>query len=183
MVEKWKKLKSKKIFGNKIFGFREDLVVSPKTNLEHPVWALDVPDWINIIPITPEGKVIFIKQYRFGTEEITLEVPGGMVEKDEDPKIAAIREMTEETGFTSDEVHEIGIVSPNPALMTNKTYSYVAFNVEKTQNQNLDSMEDIEVLEIELDQVKKLIKDGDIDHALVISAFYFLNEFKKINGS
>ena len=46
MVEKWKKIKSKQVFGNKIFGFREDLVVSPKTNKEHPVWAMDVPDWI-----------------------------------------------------------------------------------------------------------------------------------------
>ena len=183
MVEKWKKIKSKQIFVNKIFGFREDLVVSHKTNKEHPVWAMDVPDWINIIPITPDGKVIFIKQYRFGTEEITLEVPGGMVEKDEDPKLAAVREMTEETGYTSDEVHQIGVVTPNPALMTNKTFSYVALNVEKTEEQNLDSMEDIEVLEVGLDEVKELIKNGEINHALVVSAFYFLNEFKQNNGS
>ena len=183
MVDKWKKIRSKKIFGNKIFGFREDLVVSPKTKKEHPVWAMDVPDWINIIPITSEGKVIFIKQYRFGTEEVTLEIPGGMVEKNEDPKLAAIREMTEETGYTSNDVHPIGVVTPNPALMTNKTFSYVALNVEKTEEQNLDTMEDIEVLEIELDEVKGLIKTGAINHALVVSAFYFLNEFKQKNGS
>ena len=84
MPKKWKTLGTKQIFGNRIFGFREDTVKSPKTDNTHPVWVMDAPTWVNIIPITKEKKVIMIKQYRFGSQEISLEIPGGMVDAGED---------------------------------------------------------------------------------------------------
>ena len=63
--------------------------------------------------------------------------------------------------------------------MSNHTYSYVAYNVEKTGGQQLDNMEDIEVLEIDLNQIPELITSGEIDHSLVVSAFYLLDQFEK----
>jgi 8-oxo-dGTP pyrophosphatase MutT (NUDIX family) len=179
MPKKWKTLGTKQIFGNRIFGFREDTVKSPKTDNTHPVWVMDAPTWVNIIPITKEKKVIMIKQYRFGSQEISLEIPGGMVDAGEDAQSAATREMKEETGYESEEVHTIGKISPNPALMSNHTYSYVAYNVKKTGDQQLDNMEDIEVLEVDLNQIPTLITNGEIDHSLVVSAFYLLDQFEK----
>ncbi|GIT61683.1 MAG: hypothetical protein Ct9H300mP20_15100 [Gammaproteobacteria bacterium] len=85
MLKKWKTLDTKQIFGTKFFGLREDKVLSPKTENTHPVWVMDAPNWINIIPITKEQKVIMIKQYRFGSQEISLEIPGGMVDAGEEP--------------------------------------------------------------------------------------------------
>ena len=126
MPKKWKNLESKQLFGNEIFGFREDKVQSPKTDKVHPVWVMDAPNWINIIPITAEKKVVLIKQYRFGSQEITL-----------------------------------------------------ALYVEKSFDQNLDGMEDIEVIEVNLEEVTELIREGKIDHALVICAFYFFNQYKE----
>jgi hypothetical protein len=73
----------------------------------------------------------------------------------------------------------IGKISPNPALMSNHTYSYVAYNVEKTGDQQLDNMEDIEVLEVDLNEIPTLITNGEIDHSLVVSAFYLLDQFEK----
>ena len=179
MPKKWKTLGTKQIFGNRIFGFREDTVKSPKTDNTHPVWVMDASTWVNIIPITKEKKVIMIKQYRFGSQEISLEIPGGMVDAGEDTQSAATREMKEETGYDTEEVHAIGKISPNPALMSNHTYFYVAYNVEKTGDQQLDNMEDIEVLEVDLNQIPTLITNGEIDHSLVVSAFYLLDQFEK----
>jgi len=174
MVDYWKTLDSKDILKNKIFNLKEETVLSPE-NKKFPVWVMDAPTWINIIPITSDNEVIMIKQYRFGSKEITLEIPGGMSEKGEDPKSAVIREMQEETGYTSNQVKEIGSVSPNPALMGNQVITYLALDVEKTSEQNLDTMEDIEVVKVKLDEVNKLIMNKTIDHALVICAFYFYN--------
>ena len=177
MVNKWKTLKSKNILQNRIFSFNEEQVLSPK-NKKFPVWVMEVPTWINIIPVTSDNKIIMVKHYRFGNKEITLEIPGGMSEPNEDPKSAAIREMKEETGYTSKNVIEIGSVSPNPALMNNQAITYLAFDVELTSIQNLDTMEDIEIIEINLEEVPRLIQNKTIDHALVVSAFYFFDKYK-----
>ena len=174
MVSKWKTLKSKNILQNKIFSFKEELVLSPK-NRKFPVWVMDSPTWINIIPITIDNQVVMIKQYRFGNKEITLEIPGGMSEQNEDPKRSAIREMVEETGYTSQNVIKIGSVSPNPALMSNQVITYLALDAKCTAKQNLDTMEDIEVIKVDLNKIPTLIKNKAIDHALVVCAFYFYN--------
>ena len=99
MIKKWEKNSSKYLLENKIFKMREDLVTSPKLGTEHKVWVMEVPTWVNIIPITSSGEVILVNQYRFGLERTSIEIPGGMTDYGEDPKHAAIRELKEETGF------------------------------------------------------------------------------------
>ena len=89
MVRKWEKVSSEFLIENKIFKLREDKVISPKKESEHPVWVIDTPNWVNIIPITENNEVILVNQHRFGTEQLTLEIPGGMVDEGEDPMIAA----------------------------------------------------------------------------------------------
>jgi len=177
MIKNWNKVSSKFLIENKIFKLREDRVISPKKKSEHPVWVIDTPDWVNIIPITKNNDVILINQHRFGTEKLCLEVPGGMVDEGEDPMDAAIRELSEETGYTSSKVIEIGRVEPNPALMSNHTYSYLALDVCQTAEQKLDGMEDIEILKKPIDEIPLLIEKGEIKHALVICAFYFYNQY------
>ena len=97
MVKNWDKVSSKFLIENKIFKLREDKVISPKKESEHSVWVMDSPDWINIIPITENNEVILVNQHRFGTGQLTLEIPGGMVDEGEEPMAAAIRELSEET--------------------------------------------------------------------------------------
>ena len=121
MIKKWEKNSSKYLLENKIFKMREDLVRSPKLGTEHRVWVMEVPTWVNIIPITSSGEVILVNQYRFGLEKTSLEIPGGMADYGEDPKHAAIRELKEETGFEGSEVVEIGRVESNPAIFANHT--------------------------------------------------------------
>ena len=100
-----------------------------------------------------------------------------MVDEGEKPMDAAIRELSEETGYTSSKVIEIGRVEPNPALMSNHTYSYLALDASQTEEQKLDGMEDIEILKKPVDEIPLLIEKGEIEHALVICAFYFYNQY------
>ena len=116
MPKKWKTLGTKQIFGNRIFGFREDKVLSPKTENTHPVWVMDAPTWVNIIPITKQKKVIMIKQYRFGSQEISLEIPGGMVDEGEDTLSPATREMKELAKCMQADVRPISGNAANTAL-------------------------------------------------------------------
>jgi 8-oxo-dGTP pyrophosphatase MutT (NUDIX family) len=181
MLKKWKTLSTREIFKSKIFSLKEDVVESPRAGSTHPVWYLDVPHWVNIIPVTVDNNVVLVNQYRFGNKDMSLEIPGGMVDPGEDPKEAAIRELYEETGYESSNVIEIGKVLPNPALMANYTFTYLALESTKTGMQQLDGMEDIEITEVPLEKIPSYIDEAKIEHSLVISAFYFLDRYNANN--
>jgi ADP-ribose pyrophosphatase len=122
--------------------------------------------------------VVMIRQYRHGSHRVSLEIPGGLVEK-EDPADAAIRELAEETGYEGNSVSFLGCVSPNPALFDNLCHTYLVEGAQKTRALSLDAGEDIEVELVPLTRVPSLIANGEINHALVIAAFHFYS-LKKV---
>ena len=169
-------IKSQEDIGNfKIFGVKKLNAISPRTGKELPFFVLDCDDWVNIIPITQKREVIMIKQYRFGTSKIELEIPGGIIEKNEDPMEAAKRELVEETGYEGKKFTYLGHVDPNPAFQRNKCHITLIEDCFYSCEQNLDPGEDIEVTKIKLDNINSLIKEGTIRHSLVICAFNLLN--------
>lgn len=138
--------------------------------------VLDSPNWVNIIPITKDNKIILIEQYRHGTDSVTIEIPGGLIEKNEDPKVAAMRECTEETGFRSDDTIILsGVSYPNPAFLTNQCFSYVWFNCENSIEQKLDTHEIINIYKRSFTEVKEMIANGTINHSVILTAFYFFS--------
>ncbi|MEE2756991.1 MAG: NUDIX hydrolase [Myxococcota bacterium] len=136
--------------------------------------VVDSPDWVNVIPITADEEVIFVRQYRHGTGEISLEIPGGLVDPGESFLDAGLRELTEETGYVSEHASLMSIIEPNPAFMNNRCGLIIAYPVSPTGQQELDTNEVIEVVRYPLNEVSKLIANGVIRHTLVISAFYML---------
>jgi 8-oxo-dGTP pyrophosphatase MutT (NUDIX family) len=156
----------------RIFGLRVDRAVSPRTGKAHDFYVLESGSWVNVIPITPAQEVVLIRQYRHGTREVTLEIPGGIVEPGDSPLEAARRELQEETGYEADEMADLGFVHPNPAFLDNRCYTFIARDVRRTAAQQQDEKEDIQVLLEPLSEIKRLIREGSIAHSLVIGAFY-----------
>lgn len=181
MVEKWKRLDSKPLADYRIFKSRQDIRKSPRTGHVHAFYVLESPDWMNVIPITPEGNVVLIHQYRHGIESITLEIPGGLVEPDETPIETARREMLEETGYTADDFVQIGLVTPNPAFMDNMCFTFLAKGARKVAEPALDGSEDIAVVEMPLSDIPRLIRTHKITHSLVVAAFYHLDNLNHEN--
>lgn len=178
MVEKWEKLDSQLLADYRIFKSRQDTRRSPRTGEVHTFFVLESPDWMNVIPLTPEGNVVFIHQFRHGSEEVMMEIPGGLVDPGEEPAETARRELLEETGYAADEFVLIGTVSPNPAFLNNTCYTYLALGTRKVQEPQLEGSEDIAVEEVALEKVGEVIGNGRVTHSLVVAAFYHLNNYQ-----
>ena len=173
MVLPWTFLHSKIIHSCRIFTLKKDGYRSPRTGKEHDFYLLDSVDWVNVIPLTSDGQVILVKQFRFGTKDFSLEIPGGMLDEGDMPSQAAVRELREETGYAGDEPILLGFVHPNPAIHTNRCHTYLVRNVTFKNLLPQDSTEDIEVQIVPLADIPRLIREGQITHALVIAAFYW----------
>jgi 8-oxo-dGTP pyrophosphatase MutT (NUDIX family) len=168
----WRRLRSDALGDFKIFTIRRDRIVSPRTQEELDFYVLDGADWVNVIAVTEEGNLLLVRQYRHGTEETTLEIPGGAVDsRDESPLAAGRRELLEETGYAADAWADLGFVHPNPAIQSNRCWTFVARGCRRVASPNLDASEDIEILEAAPDEVRAMLRDGRITHSLVVAAF------------
>jgi 8-oxo-dGTP pyrophosphatase MutT (NUDIX family) len=184
MIKLWKRIRSQPAQSFRVFSIRTDTTVSPRTGIEHDFYVIETRDWINVIPLTIDHQVVMIRQYRHGSRQVTLEIPGGLVDPGDTPKRAAVRELLEETGYQARRWLKIGMVNPNPALFNNRCYTFLAQDIKKIGEPTPDQTEDIEVVLIPLANIPKLILKGKIDHAMVITAFchYFLRRFAVFPG-
>lgn len=168
--KKWHILKDKKVCGTPIFDLIEK-TVTPGTNQDAGLfYVLEAPEWINVLPITSDNEIVLVEQYRHGVEEVTLEIPGGMVDPGEKPIEAANRELLEETGYISEDWEFLGKASSNPAFMTNYTHLFLAKNCVQDAEPNTDRFEDIAVHRLPLDKFLNFVKKGVIHHSIVLAA-------------
>ncbi len=174
LIKSWELLSSEIRADYRIFRLRVDRSRSPRTGEAHDFFVLESSDWVNVIPLTPEGRVVLVRQWRHATRSFSLEVPGGLLEASDSPEKAAHRELLEETGFSASKMLYLGFVEPNPAFLNNRCHTFLAKDVQKVSELNQDEKEDIEVLLRPLEEIPRLIRDGTISHSLVVAAFYRL---------
>jgi ADP-ribose pyrophosphatase len=168
----WQRLRRGLEHDYRIAKVRSDIYADPRTGHEHPRLLIDMPDWVNIIALTPGNDIVLVRQFRFGTGESTLEIPGGLVDAGEDPAVAAVRELEEETGYVPGRVEALGSLKPNPALQGNTCYSFLARDCVQKHGGRPDEGEDLTVELHPYADVPRLVREGHITHAIIVAAFH-----------
>ena len=145
-------------------------------------FVVRAPDWINVVTLTADGRVVLIRQYRFGVAGATWEIPGGMCDPGEAPEAAAARELREETGYVARQIVPLGFVHPNPAIQSNRCHTFLAVDARCVVPPAPDEHEAIEVATVERSEVRAMIRDGRITHALVVAAFHLLDLAEEVGA-
>jgi ADP-ribose pyrophosphatase len=179
----WKILDSTQVADCRIFTVHRNLSRRPETDETSDFYVLRCNNWVQVIPMTRSGEVVLVEQYRHGTDSVTLEIPGGVVDaSDESTERAGARELLEETGYKGEAMIHIGRTYPNPPVQGNFCDIFLATNVELVQEPTFDRYEDIELRVVPYKQIPELIKTGAICHALVVAAFYYLSLHESFVG-
>ncbi len=181
MIRQWEILNRKTLHDFKLMQIEGKEVLSPRTGTSMNVMAIHFSDWVVVLALTAEQEVVMVNQYRHGTEDVHLELPGGLVDPDDpSPLQAAQRELLEETGYGSRNFRIMGECYPQPAILSNKCHFCLAIDAEFQQAQALDQGEDLEVVKIPMDDIPLKIHNNSIDNGMSLLAFYYFLMQKKI---
>ncbi|MBN1533208.1 MAG: NUDIX hydrolase [Spirochaetes bacterium] len=142
----------------------------PDKGVAYDFFTIDTSNWINVVARTDGGDFILVRQHRLGSDEVTLETAGGLIEPGEQPESCARRELLEETGYECGSVHLLKRLAVNPAIMNNAIYIYYAGRCRKVADQRLDLAEDIEIVTCSEERIRDMIESGVIDHSIVVMA-------------
>jgi ADP-ribose pyrophosphatase len=168
----WHRRASTFVVNTPFLRLRSDEVELPDGTVIPDYFVREARGFVVILPLTAEGRVVLVRQYRYGSDAIHLELPAGMIDEGEDPQACALRELAEETGYVPERIESIGDFYPEPVRATSRGYMYIATGARPTRAPKLDPTEVIEVELASLAEFRALLADGTIDSAVAIVAGY-----------
>jgi len=168
--QRWQKLGRRSLAVTRILeltltGFRH-----PGRATEREFVVIDAPDWVNVVALTPAHQLVLVRQFRYGSDEFSLEVPGGVIDAGEDPLAAGVRELREETGFTGGAPVRLGTVHPNPAMQSNRCHLILIPDARPTEALEWDGDEEFEILTVPVEEAYARAYRGEITHAMALDA-------------
>ncbi|WP_420642854.1 NUDIX hydrolase [Candidatus Leptofilum sp.] len=169
----WKVLNSEYLLRNEWIAVRADTCEMGNGRLIDPYYIMESSDYVNIVPVTAVGEIVFVRIYRHGVVQTLLETPGGLIDDGESPLAAARRELLEETGCDCAEMQLIGSGSPDPARMSCHAYYFLATGVVETAVPTWDAHEEMELLKLPIAEAKRLLFAGEIVDSVQQSALFF----------
>ena len=170
MIRPWPRLASQLVFNSGLFSVTRDRTCSPRTGAEQDVYVIHMVDWLMTVALTAEGDLVMVRQYRHGSREASLEIPGGLHDAGEPPQEGAARELAEETGYGGGVLSLLGELRPQPALLSNRVRIYLARGVQRAAAPQPDAGEDIEVVLLDPREVPARIASGEMNNAMTVTA-------------
>lgn len=174
---KWKILSSEYLFNDLWFKVRKDKCQTPGGKIVDPYYVYEFPTWVAALPVAEDGRILMVRQYRHALGDTCIELPGGCVDDgDKDYQIAIARELLEETGYSFSSYEYLGKISSNPSTNTNLLHMFLARGGKKVALQQLDENEEIEIVTMTIDELKKLLRDNKIVQSMHVSCILYALE-------
>lgn len=169
----WERVGSEYLLQEEYITVRADRCKMPNGKIIDPYYILEYPDYVNVFALTDDHKVIINRQYRHGIEKVCWELPSGTVDPGELPIDASRRELLEETGYSCDKIDFLASVSPNPTNHDNLNFCFLATGCTKVAEQDLDPSEQIDIVLLEISEVKELLFTNQFAQALHVSSLFY----------
>ena len=168
-----KVLRSQYLFRRPWLTARKDCVQLPSGVINEEYYVLEYPTWIKVIALTPEGKMVMIRQYRHGLGRTCYELVAGVRDPtDATPEDAARRELMEETGYGGGRWLPFTVLSPNASACNNVSHCFLALGVTPQGDRHLEPTEDITVHLLSEDEVHRLLVNDEIKQALMAAPLW-----------
>lgn len=171
--QRWLRGEPRRLLQTRIFDVQGVPYEHPARRTKREFIAVDAPDWVNVLAWTTEDRLVLVNQFRYGINDFSWEIPGGVIEPGEDPVAAGVRELLEETGYAGGYARLLASIHPNPAFLNNRCHLVLVENCRLAAPPSWDADEEIEVATPTVADTLSLARSGGITHSLVLDALFF----------